>query len=371
MGTMQDTPVCTDGESPRGASVSAPQFPTQAPTQEEDAQSISSMESATRYGRVLKIMSGKQRHHPRLSVRTLACTACQLDGVTILNLGEGGMSIQAPAPLTLSSSIHVRCGFACLDGFIEACGEIAWMDPSGRAGIRFSSLPKVSRARLIEWLFRSATSADSAAKIATTSYGLGGVDPLQQKAALIRGEGSASRRDDVLRLSAVIAANHETATGELDFDAILKLIVERAQLLTRAAGAAIALATGDAMVCRVTSGAAAPDLGARLTPGSGLCAEVLRTGAIVQCDDAEMDLRTHWPTCQRLGIRSIIVVPLDQQGTIIGLLGVFSDRAYGFDSYDVATLERMARLPVTIAIPIAAWPNATPRSATGWGGNRG
>ena len=326
-------PFAAMGESPTETSVSAPQFPTQAPTQ-----------------------SGKQRHHPRLSVRTLACTACQLDGLTVLNLGEGGMSIQAPVLLTLSRSIHVRCGFADLDSFIEACGEIAWVDPSGRAGIRLSSLPKVSRARLIEWLFRSAISAEPVAKIATTNCVLGGVGPHQPI-----GEGLASRSDDVLRLSAVVAANQETTTGELDLDAILKLIVERAQLLTRASGAAIALAIGDAMICRATSGAAAPDLGARLTLSSGLCAEALRTGTTVQCDDAGMDLRAHWPTCQHLGIRSAIIVPLDQQGTTIGLLGVFSERAYGFDSYDQATLERMARLPVAIASPIV--PKAARRAS--------
>ena len=49
-------------------------------------------------------------------------------------------------------------------------------------------------------------------------------------------------------------------------DEVLQLVSERALTLTGADGVAIALAEGDAFVCRASAGAIAPEDGARLDP---------------------------------------------------------------------------------------------------------
>ena len=59
-------------------------------------------------------------------------------------------------------------------------------------------------------------------------------------------------------------------SGELALDIVLNEIVEQACLATGATGAAIALAHGEEMICRASTGGSAPELGTRLNMNSGL-----------------------------------------------------------------------------------------------------
>ena len=59
-------------------------------------------------------------------------------------------------------------------------------------------------------------------------------------------------------------------SADLALDLVLNEIVEHARLATGATAAAIALARGDEIVCRATTGANAPDLGVQLNVNSGL-----------------------------------------------------------------------------------------------------
>src|SRR5438552_15403264 len=74
--------------------------------------------------------------------------------------------------------------------------------------------------------------------------------------------------------------------GELDLEPEISIIAERAQALTGATGAAIALRKGDEIVCRARTGRTAPALGVRLDINSGLSAECVRTGEVLICEDA-------------------------------------------------------------------------------------
>lgn len=65
-------------------------------------------------------------------------------------------------------------------------------------------------------------------------------------------------------------------SADLALDLVLNEIVEHARLATGATAAAIALARGDEIVCRATTGSNAPDLGVQLNVHSGL------SGACVQ-----------------------------------------------------------------------------------------
>ena len=92
-------------------------------------------------------------------------------------------------------------------------------------------------------------------------------------------------------------------------DEVLQLVAERALTLTGADGVAIAMAEGDAIVCRAAAGSIVPEPGARLDPKSGFSGACLRTGGIVRCDDSENDPRVNVQVCRRLGTRSIVAVP--------------------------------------------------------------
>jgi len=127
-------------------------------------------------------------------------------------------------------------------------------------------------------------------------------------------------------------------------DEVLQLVSERALAITGTDGVAIALAEGDEIRCRAAAGSIAPDVGARLDPSSGFSGACLRTGLIVRCDDSEKDPRVDRNACRRMGLRSIVAVPLMSERGVIGLLEAFCSEPFGFNDSDVRSLSLLAEL---------------------------
>jgi GAF domain-containing protein len=138
----------------------------------------------------------------------------------------------------------------------------------------------------------------------------------------------------------------EIYSGEIDFEPAIHVIAERAQVLTGATGAAIALRTGDEIVCRARTGRTAPDLGARLQTDSGISAECVRTGEVVLCHDAERNPQVDLASCRRLGVRSILAAPLRHFRRTLGVFEVLSGSPHAFDHRDVATMQLLSSMMV-------------------------
>lgn len=142
--------------------------------------------------------------------------------------------------------------------------------------------------------------------------------------------------------------SQRSALQEPELEAALQLLVERAQYITGATGAALALPHADEMVCRASAGSCAPAVGARLQVRSGLTGESIARRQILRCDNAETDPRVNLEACQALGIASIVVLPLlRRNGEVRGLFELFSDHPYAFEERDLIALERMADLTLT------------------------
>jgi hypothetical protein len=138
----------------------------------------------------------------------------------------------------------------------------------------------------------------------------------------------------------------EIHPGELDLEPGINIIAERAQSLTGATGAAIALRTGTEIVCRARTGRTAPDLGVHLQTDSGLSAECIRTGEILLCHDAETNPRVDLASCRRLGARSILVAPLCHYRRTLGVFEVLSSAPYAFNPRDVSTMQLLSSVMV-------------------------
>lgn len=130
---------------------------------------------------------------------------------------------------------------------------------------------------------------------------------------------------------------------ELALNLVFNEIAEQARLATTATGAAIALARGTRIVCRATTGATAPDVAVCLNNGSGISEACWRTGKVQLSDDAEADSRLDATACRRLGVRSILIVPVQQQDERLGVMAIFSPRAKAFCDRDVLTLQAFSR----------------------------
>ena len=150
--------------------------------------------------------------------------------------------------------------------------------------------------------------------------------------------------DEQKRLSAIIATQYEIASAELELHKVMHLITDCAQTLTHASGAVIELAEGDEMVYRAASGTVASAVGLRLKIASSLSGSCTLTGDILRCDDTELDPRVDLAACRRIGVRSMIVVPLQYDGKVVGVLKVLAPLPHAFADRDVHTLQLMAGL---------------------------
>jgi transcriptional regulator with GAF, ATPase, and Fis domain len=136
------------------------------------------------------------------------------------------------------------------------------------------------------------------------------------------------------------------AMPQIDLEPALGVITERAQVLTGATGAAIALRKGNEVICRARAGRTAPDLGVRLQTGSGVSAECLRSGEVVLCNDAEASPHVDRLSCHRLGVRSILAAPLRQFQNTLGIFEVLSAAPNAFNHQDVATMQLLSSMMV-------------------------
>jgi len=156
----------------------------------------------------------------------------------------------------------------------------------------------------------------------------------------------------------------EIHAGELDLEPAISAITERAQHLTGATGAAIALRAGDEIVCRARAGRTAPDLGVRLQANAGISAEAVHSGEIMLCHDAERNPRVDLASCRRLGVRSILVSPLRHYRRTLGVFEVLSSSPGAFDEQDVATMQLLSSMMVAAISRISSLHRAqAPRRA--------
>lgn len=71
--------------------------------------------------------------------------------VTLMDLSEGGVGLRAPLPISPSCKVYFQFFLPGADGVIRLSGEVVWQK-SGRAGIRFVSVPQASQRALKTWL---------------------------------------------------------------------------------------------------------------------------------------------------------------------------------------------------------------------------
>jgi hypothetical protein len=118
--------------------------------------------------------------------------------------------------------------------------------------------------------------------------------------------------------------------------------LELACVATGATGAAIALVRGGDMVCHATIGRHAPDVGVCLNPRAGLSGACFQTRQLQQCNDTETDPRVDAEACRRLGVRSIVVLPLIKGDDLFGIFEVLSSLPNAFGERDLDILQLLA-----------------------------
>ncbi|MGE5082424.1 MAG: GAF domain-containing protein [Acidobacteriota bacterium] len=154
--------------------------------------------------------------------------------------------------------------------------------------------------------------------------------------------------------------------AQRDLDAALQLLADRAQFITGASGAAIALKRQGMsdMLCRASAGSNAPALGALLSTEFGLSGESVRTRQVLRCDDAERDARVNHEVCRQLGIASVVVMPVVHDEEVLGVFELFSGKRNAFGERDLSAVQRLGQM-VETAVQLAHVTESLPEKLRG------
>jgi len=119
------------------------------------------------------------------------------------------------------------------------------------------------------------------------------------------------------------------------------------RLLVNVSASGIAIAREDpeaagTFVCLLSLGACVPPRAARVDPSSGISGRCVRERRTQLCCDTGVDPRVDRTVSERLGIRSLVAVPLLADSRCIGLIEAVSDRPGHFDETKRAVVESAA-----------------------------
>lgn len=146
------------------------------------------------------------------------------------------------------------------------------------------------------------------------------------------------------QLMQVISIQTEIAKLGLDLGGVMQFVVEQTLPLIEADGAAIELAEDGEMVYRAAAGIAGSQLGLRLRIDASLSGQCVMCGETLSCSDSETDPRVDRLACQKVGLRSMIVMPLKHRGVTVGVLKAMSRQPGKFTRGDMTLLGMLSEV---------------------------
>lgn len=149
---------------------------------------------------------------------------------------------------------------------------------------------------------------------------------------------------DSHRLLEVIRIQTDIAKLGLDLGGIMNLVAQRARELTLGDGAVVELLEGDDMVYRAANGIAESQLGLRLKVNASLSGHCVKTAEAICCMDSELDERVDNAACRKVGLRSMLLVPLMHGENATGVLKVMSSQPNSFSEIDKQILSLLSEL---------------------------
>ncbi len=146
------------------------------------------------------------------------------------------------------------------------------------------------------------------------------------------------------QLMQVINIQTEIAKLGLDLGGVMQYVVEQTLPLINADGAVIELAEDGEMVYRAATGIAKDQLGLRLRIDASLSGLSVITGETLFCDDSETDPRVDSLACRKVGLRSMIVMPLKHKGVTVGVLKAMFVQPRQFNHRDTTLLGMLSEV---------------------------
>lgn len=245
----------------------------------------------------------------------------------LVDIGGGGMRVQALAPLRRGAEIPVRIDVPDTPDVLQCSGIVVWSKPNGAAGIRFAGLSEIQKKILNAWLAEL------------------------ERAAINPSTGQ--RKDEFTSVVSQIRA------AQLNNADALNAIVRRVKELPGVSGAALALGTPENMICMAAAGTA-PEVGSSIPAVIGLTGECVFKRKMIYCQDAKRDPRVG----RELNFGSVVILPLVVNNEVRGVLEVFSAQANAFDPSTIDSLEKLADAVVFVTYGIVTQRRLSTAKAT-------
>ncbi len=142
----------------------------------------------------------------------------------------------------------------------------------------------------------------------------------------------------------IIRIQTEVVQQGLDLSGVMFYVARKAEQLSEASGSVIELAENDETVYTAASGITENQLGLRIKAEGSLSGLCLKLGYPLICQNVQEDERVNKLVCDRVGVKSMIVVPLKYNDTSVGVLKVVSKEINAFEKTDIRILELMSDL---------------------------
>jgi len=153
----------------------------------------------------------------------------------------------------------------------------------------------------------------------------------------------------VSRLRRVIQIQARIVAAGQGRQTVMDAVAGEAMVLTGGDGAVVELAEGDEMVYSAATGSSRAHVGLRLSLHGSISGLCVRSGTVLRCDDTNDDPRVDAEACRAIGARSMVVVPLvDDGGATVGVLKVHSAQPECFDDSDAEVLGMLAPLVTSV-----------------------
>ncbi len=146
------------------------------------------------------------------------------------------------------------------------------------------------------------------------------------------------------KLLAIIEAQVHLVGLEHDLSAVMDMASAEAMQLTGADGAVVELLEDDSIVYRSASGIAEAQLGLRMPVANSLSGYCLTQRTAAVCTDSESDERVNRDACRKVGLRSMVIVPLIAAGQAVAVMKLVWKEPRALDDNEVDIAQLLANM---------------------------
>jgi signal transduction histidine kinase len=158
---------------------------------------------------------------------------------------------------------------------------------------------------------------------------------------------------DLERFRGLIAIQDAVSAAGGSLQSVMDAIVGERSVMMQSNGIVVELRDGDQLYYAAASGTSADLIGLRLPLNASLSGMSILTGQPLYCEDSENDSRVNRAACRKVGLRSMIVVPIPHRGQTVGVLKYYSADQAAFDAEDM-TIAHLLVGPIAVGLSSVA-----------------